>query len=108
VAHVLSGGVLGSRRRHQPSLAVDYIGHESRETDLLQAPDKVIHVHHRPDHAEKTSAVDDWRTDQHYRAGGLSTAHHKRLTTIDASFVRRLVGPFQLALQKCVRLNATG
>jgi hypothetical protein len=108
VAHVLSGGILRRRRRHQPALAVDDVGHQSAQADLLQAPDQVIHVHDRPDHPQKASVIHDGRADQHDGARRFSAAHHQRLAAIGAAFARGLIGSLQFALQKGVGLDASG
>ena len=95
-------------RRHQPSLAVHYVGHQSARTDLLQAADQIIHIDHRADHPQKAFVVHDRRTDQHDGAGGFSAAHHQGLPAVDAAFARGLIGAFQFPLQKGVGLDAPG
>jgi hypothetical protein len=54
--HVLPGGKLRGGSRHQPSLAVDHVGHQAAQADLLQAADEVFQIDHGCDHAQKTPA----------------------------------------------------
>ena len=56
VAHVLSGGVLRGRGRHQSALAVHDVGHQSGQADLLQSADQVIHIDHRADHPQEAAS----------------------------------------------------
>ena len=105
--HVLPGGILRRRCRHQAPLAVDHVRHQPALADGLQAPDQVFEVHHRPDHPKETPAIHDGRADQHHRLGRFSAAHHQRLPAIDAPLARGLISAFQFTLQKFIGINSS-
>src|SRR5207237_7292511 len=75
VLHVLPGGKFRCRCCNQPSLAIHHVRSKTSATNFLQAPNQELQIHDRANHAEKTIAIHDRRTDQHDRASGFATAH---------------------------------
>ena len=108
MAHVLPRRILRGRSRHQPSLAIHDVRHQSSQTDLLQPADQVVHIHHRSDHPQKALVIHDWRAYQHDSSRRFSAAHHQGLPAIDTPFMGGLVGSLEFPLQKGIGLDASG